>query len=99
MLLAHEVTLAQARSYLAALADNAATLDASSAYEHTLIELDQIYRDEVPALDAEGLTTDRAILAADATSAIKELIDHGLDPLQHELLLAMLQDAATLDAS
>ena len=38
MLLPHAQTLAQARSYLAALADQASTIDASSAYEHVLIE-------------------------------------------------------------
>ena len=40
MLLSHAVTLAEARSYLAALADNAHTFDASVEYEHVLLELD-----------------------------------------------------------
>ena len=49
MLSPPRVTLAQARSYLAALADQASTIDASSAYEHVLIELDRIHGDECPA--------------------------------------------------
>lgn len=97
MLLAHAHTLTQARSYLAALADNATTLEASSGYEQTLIELDRLHADDVPALATEGLTTDPAILTAVAMSAIKELIVYGVDPLQHELVLAMLQDACALD--
>ncbi len=56
MLFPHAQTLAQARSYLAALADQASTIDASSAYERVLIELDRIHEDECPAADTEGLT-------------------------------------------
>lgn len=97
MLLTHAHTLTQARSCLAALADNATTLEASSGYEQTLIALDRIHDDQVPALDAERLTSDRAVLTAVATSALKELVNHGVDPLQQELLLAMLQDACALD--
>ncbi len=40
MLLPHAQTLAQARSYVAALADRALTLDASSAYERVLLDLE-----------------------------------------------------------
>lgn len=97
MLLAHAQTLAQARSCLAALADNAATLEASSGYEQTLMALDQIHDDQAPALDSDGMTSDRAALTMVATSAVKHLVDHGVDPLQLELLLAMLQDACALD--
>ena len=37
MLLSHALTLGQARSCIAALADQAGSIDASSAYEHVLI--------------------------------------------------------------
>ena len=50
MLLAHAITQTKARSYVAALADRASTAEASSAYEHALIELDWIHGDDVPAL-------------------------------------------------
>lgn len=97
MLLAQAQTLTQARSCVAALADNAATLEASSGYEQTLMALDQIHDDQVPALDTDGMTSDRTALTTIATSAVKQLVDHGVDPLRLELLLAMLQDACALD--
>lgn len=97
MLLAHAQTLTQVRSCLAALADNATTLEASSGYEQTLMALDQIHNDRVPALDTECVASDRSVLTAVATSAIKALVDHGVDLLQQELLLAMLEDACALD--
>lgn len=97
MLLPHAQTLAQARSYVAALADRALTLDASSAYERALLELDRVHGDECPALDTEELTDDRAILLACASSAIEELQDYGIDALSVELILAMLADAHDLD--
>ena len=97
MLLPHAQTLAQARSYLAALADRALTLDASSAYERVLLELDRVHDDECPALDAENLTDDRDILFAVATNAIEELESYGIDTLSVELILAMLFDAHDLD--
>jgi hypothetical protein len=99
MLLPHAFTLAQARSYLAALADQASTIDASSAYEHVLIELDRIHWDQSPAISNDGLTEDRAILLAVATSALEELEQYGLDPLDVELILAMLDDAYALDGT
>jgi hypothetical protein len=97
MLLAHALTLAEARSYLAALADNARTFDASVEYERVLLHLDWIHGDNVPALDARGLTDDQEVLFAVAESAIKELVDHGGDGLQVELVLAMLEAARDLD--
>lgn len=99
MLLPHALTLAQARPYLAALADQASTIDASSAYERVLIELDRIHGDECPSADAGGLTEDRAILLTVATSALKELEQHGVDPLTVELVLAMLDDAYDMDGT
>jgi hypothetical protein len=97
MLLAHAVTLTEARSYIAALADHARTIEASSAYERALLELDWIHGDDVPALDTYGLSDDRDSLMAVATSAIEQLADYDVDALQIELLLAALDDARALD--
>ena len=96
---AHAVTLAEARSHVAALADHARTTEASSAYEHVLLQLDWIHEDDVPALDTFRLTDARDILLVVATSAIEELVSHGADVLQIELVLAMLDDARALDES
>lgn len=98
MLLAHAIALAEARTYVAALADHATTLEASLVYERTLLYLDSLHGDVVPALDAGGLIRDRAALQVVAESAVEELIDHGVDALQVELVLAMLEDARELDA-
>lgn len=97
MLLPHAQTLAQARSYIAALADRALTIDASSAYEHVLLELDRVHGDECPASDTDGLTDDRDILYAVAGSAIEELLQYGVEDLAVELMLAKLDDAHELD--
>ena len=99
VLLPHALTLARARSYLAALADQASTIDASSAYEHVLIELDRTHGDECPSAETEGLTEDRAILLAVATSALEELEHYGVDSLTVELVIAMLDDAYALDGT
>jgi len=100
MLLAHAITLTKARSYVAALADRASTAQASSAYEHALIELDWIHGDHVPALDTLGLTTDHDdILILDAITTILQLADYGVDALGIELVLAALYDAHDLDAA
>lgn len=99
MLLAHAFTLVQARSCLAALADRASTIDASSAYEHALIELDRIHGDDCPGINSDGLTQDRATLLAAATSALEELEPYGVDPLSVELIIARLDDAHALDCT
>jgi hypothetical protein len=93
----HAQTLAQARSYVAALADCARSIEASSAYERALIELDRVHDDDCPALDTTALTTDRDVLFTVAGSAIEELTDFGIDPLSVELILAMLADAREMD--
>jgi hypothetical protein len=97
MLLVHAVTLAEARSYVAALADHACTFDASVEYERVLLQLDVIHGDDTPALDTGGLTDDRGVLFAVATSSIEELLNHGVDGLQIELLLDMLEVARGKD--
>ncbi|GAB3662645.1 hypothetical protein GCM10027596_24570 [Nocardioides korecus] len=96
MLISHAVTLAEARSYVAALADNAHTFDASVEYEHVLLELDTIHGGEVPPL-TEVLTDERDVLYTVAEAAIEELVEHGVDGLQVELVLARLEDARALD--
>ena len=96
MLLSHAVTLAEARSYVAALADNARTCDASVEYEHVLLELDAIHGGEVPPI-TEVLTDKRDVLYTVAEAAIEELVEHGVDGLRVELLLARLEDARALD--
>lgn len=97
MLLPHAQTVAQARSYVAALADRALTIEASSAYERVLLELDRVYGDDCPALDTDDLTDDRDILLAVASNAVEELENYVVDALSVELILAMLVDAHDLD--
>lgn len=97
MLLAHAMTLADARSYVAALADLAQTFDASVEYERVLLQLDFIHGDDTPALDTAGLTDDRDVLFSVAASSIEELLDHGVDGLQIELVLDMLEVARDKD--
>ena len=99
MLLPHAQTLAQARSYVAALADRALTIEASSAYEHLLIELDRIHGDKSPGLNPDGLSEDRAFLLTEATASIEQLAQYGVDALSVELVLAMLDDAYTMDGT
>lgn len=99
MPLPHAQVLARARSCIAALADQARSHEASSAYEHVLMMLDRLHDDESPALDAAELVHDRAVLFALASSTIQELAEHGIDALEVELLLAMLEDAQALDAT
>jgi hypothetical protein len=97
MLLSHAITLAEARSYVAALADTARTFEGSVEYERVLLQLDWIHGDDVPGLDTSGLTGDRDVLFTVAETAIEELIDFGSDALQIELVLAMLIAARALD--
>jgi len=97
MLLHHAQTLAQARSYVAALADRARTIESSSAYERVLLEIDRVHGDDCPALDTEDLADDHDILLALASNAIERLEHCGVDPLSVELILAMLVDAHDLD--
>lgn len=97
MLYAHATTLAAARSLLATLADQAASTEASSAYERALLELDWLHGDHVPALDTASLARGRDRLHAAAATAIERLADYGVDPLGIELVLAALHDARAPD--
>jgi hypothetical protein len=99
MLPPHEHTLAQARTCLAALADAASSEDASSAYEHVLIELDRIHCDEGPDLYLDAATQDPAIQHEIAASAIEDLKGYGVDALSVELVLWMLDDAYLQDCT
>ena len=96
MLISHAVTLAEARSYVAALADRAQTDEASVEYERVLLQLDWIHGDYVPGIsEVRGSETD--VLYAIAEQAIEDLVGHGIDALQVELVLDMLDVARTKD--
>jgi hypothetical protein len=97
MLLTHAALLSEARSYIAALADNARTAEASSAYDLALIELDWVHGDDAFALDSTSPTVDRDVMLALATCAVERLTTYGVDELHTEILLASLEDARTLD--
>lgn len=99
MLLPHAHTLAQARTFLSALADEASNDDASSGYENVLIELDRLHRDESPDVYLETVTQDRDIQYDTAVAAIEALKEHGVDPLSVELLLWKLENAYAQDCS
>lgn len=97
MLLAHAVTVSEARSYVAALADSALTIDASIEYDRVLLQIDFIHGDHIPAITPIQVT-DRELLFSVAESAIEHLVEHGIDGLTVELVLDMLYAARELDA-
>ena len=96
MLLAHAVTLAEARSYVAALADLAHTFDASVEYERALLQLDWIHGDHVPGMGPVFVDR-REVLFTVAEAAIEDLVGHGVDALRVELVLDMLHAARAKD--
>lgn len=96
MLISHAVTLAEARSYVAALADRAQTDEASVEYERVLLQLDWIHGDYVPGI-SEVCGSEADVLYAIAEQAIEDLVGHGIDALQVELVLDMLDVARTKD--
>ncbi len=97
MLLAHAVAVAEARTHLAALADLAASPQAALAYERALLYLDGIHEAHLPALHPTGPIGQRAARYDMAEAAVEDLLEHGEDALQVELLLAMLHEAHHLD--
>lgn len=98
MHIAHALTLSVARSHIAALADGALTYEASVEYERVLLQLDFIHGDDTPALESTvGRIDDRGLLYNAASSAIEELLDHGVDGLQIEIVLDMLEVARDKD--
>lgn len=96
MLLAHAVTLAEVRSYLAALADRALTFDASVEYERVLLQVDFMHGDFIPGI-THIPTYSRDVLFDVAYAAIEELAEHGVDLLSVELLVDMLEVAWAKD--
>ncbi len=98
MLLAHAIAIAEARSYIAALADTATTALGSVAYDRVLIYLDAAHGHQVPALTDVPLI-EPATLYRLAQRSITSLGTYGLDPLHIELTLAYLVDSWTLDHS
>lgn len=60
--------------------------------------LDSIHGDDVPALETGSLVDDLGVLYRVGESAIEDLVDHGVDPLPVELVLAMLEEARQLVA-
>ena len=96
MLLTHAIAIAEARSYLGALADRAGALRATVAYDDALLYFDAIHGDLVPALDRLPVI-ESALLHELTEKALCDLVPHGLDPLHLELLLAMIDDAHALE--
>lgn len=96
MILAHAITLAESRSYLAALARHARTFEGSLEYGRVLLQLDWTYDDNVPALEVLPLA-DLNLLFYLAQSSLESLTSFGADPLRIELLLDMLRAARERD--
>ena len=96
MLLSHAVLYAEARSYLAALADAASSFDASLEYERVLLQLDWLHGGQVPPITVVP-SGDPEVLHDVASAAISNLERHAVDPLDLELCLAMLEAAWALD--
>ena len=92
MLLSHAVLFAEARSYLAALADSATGFDASLEYERVLLQLDHLHGGQVTPL-AVVPTGDRTVLYNVARTAIFRLVDYGVDRYELAICLSMLATA------
>lgn len=98
MQLAHAITLAEARSYIAALADTARTVEGSIAYERVLLQLDLVHGDQAPAHEELPHSLAPDLLYRLAVRATQDLVRHGVDALQIELVLASLPDAREADS-
>jgi hypothetical protein len=96
MLLKHAIELAEARSYIAALADHALSFDGAMEYERVLLELDELHGGVFPPT-VEIPTTDSAVLYRIAYHAIAGLEAYDLDGYGLELCLAMLIAARQTD--
>lgn len=95
--LPQHATLALTRSCLAALADQATDIDASSSFEHALIQLDRFHGDDTPAIEHSGPAGDQTVLLATATAGLEALPQYGVDALSIELIIAMLHGAHDQD--
>ncbi|MGK2876720.1 MAG: hypothetical protein ACSLEW_13965 [Nocardioides sp.] len=97
MLLAHAVAYAEARSYLAALADHALTFDGAMEYERVLLELDELHgglyppTTPIPEIDPD-------VLYRITFNAITGLIEHQVDAYGLALCVAMLMAARDTDS-
>jgi hypothetical protein len=96
MLLKHAIELAEARSYVVALADHALTFDGSMEYERVLLELDELHGGVFPPT-TKVPTNDLAVLYRVAHHAIAGLEAYDLEPFGLELCLAMLSAARETD--
>lgn len=96
MLLPHAITLAEARTCLAALADRTDCLDVSEEYDRALLYLDAMHGADVPALSDTAIDDTELVYRA-AVRAIESLRDFHVDDLQVEIVLAMIADAHSLD--
>ena len=92
MLLSHAVLFAEARSYLAALADSATGLDASLEYERVLLQLDHLHSGQVTPLTVVP-TGNRKVLYTVARTALTRLVDYGVDRYELAICLSMLATA------
>ena len=96
MLLSHAVLLAEARSYLAGLADSATSFDTALEYERVLLQLDWIHDGTIPPI-AVVPSGDRHVLYGVARAAINNLEKHAVDPLELAICLSMLEVAWDAD--
>ncbi len=78
MYLSEAVALAEARSFIAALADTAEMPTARVEYELALIELDSLYDNIVPPITVVP-SPNRAVTYRIAHEAVARLGQHGLD--------------------
>lgn len=98
MMLAHAVLLGEARTYLGALADRAQSLDSALEYERVLLQIDWLHGGLVPSTSSVP-TRDPAVLYDIAHRAIGNLAGHGVDALELQLCLAMLEEAHRQDTT
>lgn len=89
MLISHAVALAEARSYLAALADTAASGDAGMEYERVLLQLDELHGGVYPPITVVP-TRDREVLFRVAHESVSQLARYGVDSFELGICLCML---------
>lgn len=92
MFLSQAVLLAQARSYVAALAGSATSFDATLEYERALLQLDWLIGGQIPPITVVP-TGDRNVLCSVARASIAHLEEHAVDQLELAICLSMLEAA------
>jgi hypothetical protein len=92
MLLSHAVLLAEARSYVAALADSANGFDATLEYERVLLQLDHLHGGHIPPITVVP-TGNRQVLYDVAEASIGGLVHHGIDRFELAICRSMLATA------